>query len=174
MQIPSFYHSIRANALAFMITGLALCLTIGGCSSNKSREIDVRGRIHATETLNPDVNGESRPVNLLVFYMSDPKAFEEATFLDLYRNAGDILGEGMLKMNRYQILPGQEKAFEDRAPESTTAVGVVAAFRDIDQSQWKAVVATPEKCYLTCPNSLYKDAILIDITRLTVTVKLGD
>ena len=172
------YLKQRPASAMILITSITLLLFAGamsaGCGSNAKKDIEVRGEIRATEALNPDVNGDSRPVQIKVFYLKATDAFSKASFLELYQTPGDVLMENMLKSNTYQIQPGQSISIEDRAPDDTIAVGVIAAFRDIDNAEWRAVVSTPEKCYLSCPNSLRKDALLIDLTRLTVRVRLGD
>ena len=159
------------------IKSLLLTLTVSmsvlsGCSSNKSQDMAIDGYVTARTTINPDINGDARPVNITLYYLNDAEAFNEAGFFDLFSNAEETLGDSLLKTNKILSQPGIKQRVDLEAPKATKAVGLVAAFRDIDQSQWRAIVLTPEKCFMSCDPGLEDESLYIEVKRLSVALAM--
>lgn len=175
MRQSSFFHRPRIAQkiipLQIIVCIVAMSL-IGGCASNKTKPLSVKGTLTATSVLNPDITGKYRPVNIKVYYLKSDSAFSQASFTDLYQYTDKALGDSIVHIKSYLLLPGQSIKLTDEAPQGVKFVGVVAAFRHIEGAQWKDIKPVPEKCFFCFGPGLWKP-INIEAERLSVRLDLG-
>lgn len=154
-----------------------LCLAAGfilsGCGSSQTRSMYVEGDIQATTILNPDIKGEYKPVNIKVYYLKSDTAFSQAGFAELYKYTDKVLGDSILHISSHQLLPGQSIELEEEVPMGLKYIGVVAAFRHIQDATWKDIKPIPEKCFLCTGPGLW-DPIKISVDRLSIKLDMGD
>lgn len=165
---------LQRKLVLYVLTLIGTLSFLSACSSNKTQDLEIEGYVNSGSTINPDINDEARPINLTLYYLADPEAFDTAGFFDLFSNAEKILGDNLLKVTKLQAQPGQKQTLDLEAPQDTKAVGVVAAFRDVDESQWGAYMLTPDKCFIRCKPGLKGESIVIDIKRLSVNIDFSD
>lgn len=148
-------------------------LFLSGCSSNPNKPIYVVGDIQATTILNPDINGEYRPVNIKIYYLKSDAGFDKAGFADLYKHTDKALGDSILHLSSHQLLPGQSLELQEEVPSGVKFIGVVAAFRHIRDATWKDIKPIPEKCMMCTGPGLW-DPVKISVDRLSIKLDLGD
>ena len=74
------------------------------------------------------------------------------------------------------VIPNSSKKYVEEVPKDVRAVGIIYQFRQLDKSQWRAVVDTPETCFLgfNCKSVLNSSKIFISVDELNTKTKLVD
>ncbi len=117
-----------------LLLALLLCLT-AGCSSPQ-----VRLNLSTTANLNLNEVNEPLPVMVNVYQLSDSKAFEEASFSDLWKKDLVSLGDSLLTKESLTTNPAsQEQLVYPRHPQARF-VGVMAIFRKPEKEAWRSVI----------------------------------
>lgn len=105
----------------------------------------IDGTVVTAAALNPDVNGRPSPVRVYVFQLRTSGAFESADFVSLYQKPDAVLGADLLSSDNFPVQPGSSRAWSAELDPATRHLGVVVAFRDIAQAQWRAGLSLPEE-----------------------------
>ena len=151
-------NSIRLSHYLLVIT----VLFVVGCTPAKPKVPRETLHIVAQDTINPDLRGRPSPVVLSIYSLAGDSIFNNARFIELYNNKKDVLGMDFLGVKEIEILPGQTLDLPERdLHEKATFVGVIAAFRDIDNAQWRGIVAVQ-------PGESFD--LNINVEHLTITV----
>jgi type VI secretion system protein VasD len=155
----------RRNFLAAVLSGLV----IAGCGTTaKLMEPDppeVVIRIAASNELNPDMMGRPSPIVVRIYELKSDDIFNTADFFALYEDDANILGDTMTGRDEMQIPPGEKASIEKELDMEARYVGVMAAYRDLDNAIWRGIVETP-----------LDETTYIDVTldQLTLTVEQGE
>lgn len=116
-----------------LLTLLVLQLT--GCSSDPARLF-----LSAAAGINPDQTGHPAPVEVWLYALKSPEAFERADFFDLYLLPDNPLDGTVLQMTRQTLRTEQTQQLERELPAQTRYLGIVVCFRNINASQWRQVI----------------------------------
>lgn len=111
--------------------------------------------------LNPNVEGQPAPVEVRIFQLAAPRAFEAADFATLFRPPQSAPQAEVLAQDDFMLRPGQIHEHHQSLGAAVQALGVAAAFRDLEHAVWHVTV--PLK-----PNRL--NLVLIDLDRNTIRV----
>ena len=103
----------------------------------------VRLTFVALPGVNPDPTGRASPIAVTVYRLSGTKAFNEADFFRLQRDAAGTLGNELVGRTDYVLAPGDVKLFEREMEPNERFIGVVAAYRGIGQANWRAAAPVP-------------------------------
>lgn len=140
---------------------LVLTLFLGACGSAPSpTEVDLT--LTAAPDVNPDPSGRPSPIFVRFYQLGATGAFQSADYFQLHDKEAAVLGPSLLDRQELPLTPGTSQKIEITAKPGTTAIGVAAAYRDIDRAQWRALMAIPAG---------KKTKIEIQLGRLAVTVK---
>ncbi|AMS15265.1 MULTISPECIES: type VI secretion system lipoprotein TssJ [Pseudomonas] len=122
-----------------MLTALAL---LAGCSSLSpySTMTKLNLKLTASDQLNPDLNGRPSPIVVRLIELKHPVAFENADFFSLYERAKESLAPDMVASEELELRPGETVELKLSVEEGSRYVGVLAAYRDISEAQWRYVV----------------------------------
>jgi type VI secretion system protein VasD len=130
-----------------LITALGLLL-LAGCStlSPYSTQTKLQLTLVSNERLNPDVNGRASPIVLRLYELKHPVAFENADFFSLYERGKEVLAQDMVTIEELELRPGQVMDLKLSVAGTSRFVGVMAAYRDITDTQWRYVITVrPEE-----------------------------
>lgn len=122
-------------------------------------------RLKADPDINPDPQGRASPIVVRIYELKSPDIFNTADFFALYEEDGNILGEEMKARNEMEVSPGEQVEIEKILDIETHYVGVMAAYRDLDNAVWRGTIETP-----------LDETTYIDVTlgRLTLRVEKGE
>lgn len=127
--------------------GLGCALLLAGCASaDHAMPVTpptARIAIHASRGLNPDNNGRPSPVELWLFELKSRGSFDSASFYELYPALGKAATAGEIARTLLNVTPGDELALSHELSPDTRHLAVVAGFRDIEHSHWRALVDIP-------------------------------
>lgn len=134
----SFAAVSRRLALA---CGLALSgALIAGCAS-KPVVTPVSITLAAGADANPDARGRASPLTVRVYVLKSPGPFEGADFFSLFEKDQATLGAELVQREEMLLRPGESRKLDLTLPADAKAIGVMAAFRDLDRARWREVRA---------------------------------
>ena len=148
---------LQATFWLLLIVGLTGCF--GGPSA-----IRIKGSMVASPDLNPDSGGRPSPVVVRVYQLRSPGAFQSSDFFSLYDNEIATLGQNLITREEFELQPGEDREYETEMDLATKYLGVIAAFRDLENARWRAVVKLPDK---------KKVRLQIELESLAVSVSTG-
>ena len=96
--------------------------------------------IQAAQNVNPDINGRASPILLRFFELKSTAAFNNADFFTLYDQSVGELGADYVAHFDVEMKPGESIEIQREFMLDTRYLGVIAAYRDINNSVWRRVV----------------------------------
>ena len=131
----------------FPLALLAALLALGGCSAlspySDMTKLDLR--VSGSEQLNPDLNGRPSPIVLRLIELKHPVAFESADFFSLYQRPKEALSPDMVTLEEFELRPGEHRELKLSVQDGSLFVGVLAAYRDLPESNWRVVIPLQEQ-----------------------------
>ncbi|MFC6300917.1 type VI secretion system lipoprotein TssJ [Pseudomonas sp. CCM 7893] len=129
-------------SLSFVVLGL-----LAGCSSlspfSTVTKLDLT--LTASEHVNPDLHGRPSPVVLRLIELRHPVAFENADFFSLYGRAEQTLPKDLVNSEELELRPGEQVVLKLSLEQGSRYVGVLAAYRDLPQAQWRHVLSVAHR-----------------------------
>lgn len=128
------------TAVTKSIMVLALLGALSACSllkSNKGEEVELQ--INVAEQVNPDELGRSSPVVIRLYELKKNVAIEGLEFFSVYDQTEADFKTAVISMKEFQVNPGQLLQQTVLTDAATSHLMLVAAFKDIDNSQWKVI-----------------------------------
>ena len=150
---------------------MAVAMTLLSPDSQAAKTAKVKTAITVAEELNPDYQGRSSPVNIIVFQLSSADAFQSADFFSLYEPEAATLGDDLLGRTQLLLQPGEVREWTADFDKETRFIGVIAAYRDIENAQWRATVELPTKGFIGRFFSKNKLRIAVDTLAISVSTK---
>ncbi|MEJ8847796.1 type VI secretion system lipoprotein TssJ [Variovorax rhizosphaerae] len=99
--------------------------------------------VQAQRSLNTDARNASASLALRVYVLRDASGFEKASFDSLYDDDEAALGSSVLVREKLYLRPGEARELALEIGSDARAVAVFGAFRELEQSQWRAVLTLP-------------------------------
>ncbi|KRW61701.1 type VI secretion system lipoprotein TssJ [Pseudomonas sp. TTU2014-080ASC] len=121
---------------------LASVLVLSGCSmlspysSLTKLDLTLKGSVE----LNPDLNGRPSPIVVRLIELKHPVSFETADFFSLYQRPKEILSPDMVAIEELELRPGEERELKLSVDQDSRYVGVMAAYRDLPESNWRVII----------------------------------
>jgi len=154
---------VRALRL-WPLAALLAALLVAGCQ-DKPVNVRMDGNILAALDINPDNSGRPSPTVVRVYQLKAADAFQKADFFSLFDQEKSVLGENLIAREEMDLRPGEKREFKRNMKPETRYVGVVAAFRRVNDARWRAIVQIPEK--------VKSVKLAIKLTRLGVSVSIA-
>jgi type VI secretion system protein VasD len=130
------------------MAGLGMLLALAfatGCSSPppppKPVVTPIAMTLAAGADANPDARGRASPLTVRVYALKTSGAFEAADFFSLFEKDQATLGAEMAQREELLLRPGDSKKIEMTLAADIKAIGVMAAYRDLDRARWREVRA---------------------------------
>lgn len=124
---------------------LMIALVLAGCASTAKRVgVPYEVKLIAAEDVNPDVHKRPSPIQITLYTLASTRGFEESDFFELQGDPRQVLGEELLKVEQVILRPGQTHVLRGGGDAEARALGVVAAYRDLEHSDWRLTIPLPE------------------------------
>jgi type VI secretion system protein VasD len=133
----------RQRLLAWLGGCLGLVLVLAGCSSPPPPPGVIELTLRAEGGINPDASGRPSPVVVRVYQLASSPKFDTADFFQLFDQETATLGADLSTREEVALAPGETRVITAELKPGAQFVGLVAAFRDIDASSWRALRAVP-------------------------------
>ena len=116
----------------------------------------VQAELSALPAVNPDARGRPSPIVVKFFELKSVAAFNSADFFSLFDRERETLGTELVAREEFQLAPEPGASSSGRFRRTARYLGVVAAYRDLEQSVWRAAV--PVTLNKTVPLAITLDA----------------
>lgn len=147
-------------ALRWM-TALVAVIALSGCVVANAIVTPYTNLQFATHgNINPDGSGRSSPVVVRIYELKSAAKFKDAGFFEIYDDAEALLDEDLLGQVETIIRPARGHIHEMQLHKKTTHIGIVAAFRDIENAEWKLTLAADPRGYDNFKISINSRAIV--------------
>lgn len=122
-------------------------IVFAGCGSSSPPLL--QGAIKAAPATNPDLRGRPSPIVIRVYELRARGAFDSADFFSLFEKESEALGGELVGREEYDLRPGETRPYRRQLQADTKFIGVVAAFRDLENSRWRQTASVPAKRQVT-------------------------
>jgi type VI secretion system protein VasD len=126
---------------------LACLLALSACATGEPKKkapIRLEMSVKALSAVNTDDRGRPSPIVVRIYELKSDAAFKDADFHTLQTKDKTVLADDAVKRDDLLLRPGEHRTIVRPADPTTTAIGVLAAYRDLPNSIWRAVYAMPD------------------------------
>jgi type VI secretion system protein VasD len=160
------------NRNSVIKVGLSTCLlaaAVVACKSNKPPPPPppTKAAIIVAADVNPDSAGRPSPIVVRLYQLKEEGAFNSASYFALSDKEQATLGPSLESREEYELQPGQTKELILKIPPEARYLGAVAAYRDLNDSKWKALSPAPETGLL---DFVRKHKLLITVGKAEVKI----
>lgn len=134
------HHRAVARAAA-----LVAAVVAAACASAPPKPTTTNLTFAATADSNPDANGRPSPVVVRLYQLKADTAFSGAEFFALYDDEKKALGPELIGRDEFVLAPAERRTVQVAMSKDARFVGMIAAYRDIRNAQWRVVVPAPIK-----------------------------
>ncbi|EGZ50915.1 type VI secretion system lipoprotein TssJ [Neisseria wadsworthii] len=131
---------------------LVIPLMLNACASNHKppKESDESGEmIDLQIIISPDVNsdlaGRPSPIRLDLYQLTSDGEFKKANYFELTNNAKETLGDKLIQQSQFMLYPNTVKILPIKIDSHLKYLGVVASYRDLDNSRWQLILLKQKK-----------------------------
>ncbi|NQD93585.1 type VI secretion system lipoprotein TssJ [Pseudomonas sp. CrR25] len=124
---------------------LAAALLLAACASDPAPPAPtiVILQFQAAADLNPSPDGQAAPVRVRLYELKSGAAFSRADYFSLVDAANATLAADLLEQDELLIHPGQQLTVERQLDEQSRLLGLVVAYRQLDNAVWRQLVSIP-------------------------------
>jgi len=120
------------------------CSLLSGCSlfnDSKNKIIYAKLTIISGKQLNPAINGEPSPLVVRVYQLSQIDKFDNSDFFTLYAADQSALSNDLQSQLEIEVKPNDKIQKQLEVGSNTRFIAILAAFRSLDNAQWKDIKA---------------------------------
>ena len=129
------YKSLISN---FLVVAMLVLLT--ACAGGPPEREALDMQIAATADVNPDMQGRPSPIILHILELGSTEQFNRLDYMSLTNPTGAAMGADLLGKTQMVLQPGDSKSVPMELNPLTTAIGLVAGYRDIDNAAWRKTI----------------------------------
>lgn len=156
-------RTLRTISIAFL---LACGTWLAACSSAPPKPQLVKLMFTVSPDANPDAENRPSPVVVRLYQLKDDAAFKDADIFALFDKEQATLAAALVSREEFELAPGEHRSVDLQLSHDARFVGVVAAYRDIRNAQWRAQIGAPDKGLV---NIVKKNKINIAVERARVS-----
>lgn len=130
----------KLRHLALFVMLIAAITLTTGCAgkSVKLFYTKINATVIASSDLNPNSSGRPSPLVVRIYELKSVDTFKNSDFFTLYDDEAKALGDDLVLREEFELAPGEQKEIRRKLSADTQYVGIIAAFRDIDDARWQA------------------------------------
>lgn len=139
------------HPIIYCFVGVFAGLTLSGCGGPKlntgEREklpIPLEITLGALDDVNPNATGRPSPIVVRVFELANESRFQTADYFELMGEGAVLLEGDILSKEEHTLIPGEVRVLRKRASLQSKSLGIIAGYRDLGSSTWRAVTPLPE------------------------------
>lgn len=127
--------AVAAATTVFLLTG---------CAATESKlAVPYVVELTASDDVNSGGRHRPSPIKVTVYELKTTNAFELSDFFSLQDDARAALGDQLLNVNSVILTPGKTERITAHGNVDAKVLGIVAAYRDLDNSQWRMTIDLP-------------------------------
>ncbi len=135
----------KTSAIVSILSIFSLVILLLGCGKDVKPPPPppkINMEIKAAAELNPDESGRPSPIVLRIYALRSLGKFNSADFYSLYSD-DQQLGGDLISMEEFHLTPGGQKRYARDVSRDTLYLGVVAAYRGLDDAVWRDSIPVP-------------------------------
>lgn len=127
----------------------AMVIMLGACASSNPdpRALKEPTRLDlsivAAKDVNPDSKGRAAPIVVRVYELRNDGVFKSEDFFSLQDKDKTVLTDDLTARDEILLRPGDTKIIRRKSDPATTAIGILAAYRDLPNAIWRATYELP-------------------------------
>jgi type VI secretion system protein VasD len=128
--------------------------------------------VSGASNVNPDYQGRAAPIVVRIYELKTDSAFNAADFFSLQQKDKTVLADDLVKRDEFQLRPGEHRTIHRTADPATTTLGVLAAYRDLPHSVWRAAYplpVSPDKAWYRFSSPKLNLNVTLDANAIKVT-----
>ena len=141
--ISAAQDTMACRRTLLLRAGVLLCCAVGVASFAQAQDAKeptkLQIRIEVSNGVNPDTSLRPSPIKVRLYELKDVGAFNEADYFSLDTSDKVVLAADMLAKDEFILRPGEVKVLERKSHSQTTAIGVLAGYRDLPNATWRVV-----------------------------------
>ncbi len=147
-------------------------LLLSGCGGKPVKEdpITLHAEIVASGDANPDQNGRPSPVVVAIYQLTGVEVFQSGDFFSVFDSEGLALGDALLGREQVTLRPGDKKDFSVEFNPDAEFIGVVAAYRDVENAKWRISMKLQGKDLEEKTKFFKKRRLIVDVGALAVSI----
>ncbi|MET3516263.1 type VI secretion system protein VasD [Pseudacidovorax sp. 1753] len=135
----SCVRSALISGVAGMVGVLAPCTPAQAQFAYPREQTRLEIRVSAAEDVNPDEKGRAAPIMVRLYELKGDAVFLAADYFSLQNSDKAVLADDLLVRDEMVLKPGETRVLRRRSHPDVNAIGVVAGYKDLVNSDWRAV-----------------------------------
>ncbi|PVZ81807.1 type VI secretion system lipoprotein TssJ [Serratia sp. S1B] len=166
-------HKLNTWLVLFFTLALSAC---GVSGERQKPHSPVELILSATKDSNPTHDGRAAPVLVTVYTLSSADNFKNSDFYTISAGSNPALQEEIKKQKQLILKPGESRTLKIDIDSDIAYLGVVAAYRNINDAHWSAIYtfkeAEPRRWYQKIvPHSENALKLSVELNKLSVSIK---
>jgi len=164
-------HILHCILITLMMLILSACSNQNDSSSTENNHIKVV--LLAAENANQNTNGQPAPINVYLYELKSVDNFKNSDFFTISSGEDPLVNNDIAKMSEFILRPGESKSLDIKPGADTLAIGVVAAYREINKADWSKVYMLPEKANLAWYEKILPQSdkrLQVGINKLAISI----
>lgn len=130
-----------ARFFGVFLVAIIISFLVAGCSSpfSKNTPASFKIKLVAADDINPNEEGKAAPLSIYIYELKSLDNFENSDFFTITDGTSAELKAETKKAYEGIVKPGESRTLTLSPGKETLALGIVAAYREIDQAGWSEV-----------------------------------
>lgn len=135
-----------AERYASLIIALFFISTLTSCNSfPKEKKLEsIKVTLFASSDINPNIESKPAPLGIYIYELKSPDTFDNSDYYSLINNSNSEFSQQSKKLFQAILMPGEKRDIEINPDKSSIALGIVAAYRDINHADWNKAIRFPD------------------------------
>ncbi|QGU85838.1 type VI secretion system lipoprotein TssJ [Erwinia sorbitola] len=155
-----------------LISTLTSCSLFFGNKKPESKSGNIKITLSASKDINPSAQSKPAPLAIYIYELKTPDTFDNSDFYSIVNNTNKIFSEQSTKVYQAVLMPGERRNIEINLGESSVALGVVAAYRDINHADWNKAIKIPgaqPRPWWKISNSKEPSTLCVQFSQLSIS-----
>lgn len=123
----------------FFITALTSCSVF----TDDEKKESIKITLSASSDINPNSQNRPAPLSIYIYELKAPDNFDNSDFYSIMNDTNNTLSQQSSKLYQAILMPGETRKIEVNPGKTSVALGIVAAYRNINYADWNKTIMLP-------------------------------
>lgn len=135
-----------AEHYRFLFFALFFISTLTSCSlfPGEKKQEGIKVTLSASSDANLNAHNRPSPLGIYIYELKTPDTFDNSDYYSIINNTNNEFSQQSSKLYQGILMPGEKRNIEINPGKSSVALGVVAAYRDINIADWNKTIMLPD------------------------------